>query len=131
MLNKRENFRRAFDNFDITKIINYDDQKIADLSQNKGIIRNKLKIKAAISNAKIFQQIQSECSSFANYLRRFCGEKTYFEIGQTRSPLSDSISSDLQKRGMKFVGSTIIYAYLQAIGVIYSHDKNCFLYRNK
>lgn len=131
VLNKRENFRKAFDNFDITKIINYDEQKIADLSQDKGIIRNKLKIKAAINNAKVFQQIQSQYGSFTNYLRGFCGEKTYFEIGQTRSPLSDSISSDLQKRGMKFVGSTIIYAYLQAIGIIYSHDKNCFLYREQ
>ena len=131
VLNKRESFRKAFDNFDIEKIINYDNQKIADLCQNEDLIRNKLKIKATINNAKIFQQIQSEYGSFANYLHKFCGEKTYFEIGLTHSPLSDSISSDLKKYGMKFVGSTIIYAYLQAIGIIYSHDKNCFLYREK
>ena len=131
VLNKRESFRKAFDNFDINKICNYDNKKIQELLQNKNIIRNKLKINATINNSKIFLNIQKEYDSFYNYLRNFTKDKTVYEIGETRSELSDNISKDLQKRGMKFVGSTIIYSYLQAIGVIYSHDEGCFLYKKQ
>ena len=129
ILNKRNDFKIAYDNFDIDKIINYNDEKINELLLNKKIIRNKLKIKASINNAKIFKNIQQEYGSFNNYLVTFTNNKTFYEIERTTNDLSDSISNDLIKRGMKFVGSTIIYSYLQAIGVIYSHDKECFMYR--
>ena len=129
VLNKREDFRKAFDNFDIDKIIKYDDEKIAELLSNEKIIRNKLKIKASINNAKIFKDIQKEYGSFHQYLKTFTKDKIVYEIGKITSELSDNLSKDLQKRGMKFVGSTIIYSYLQAIGVIYSHDEGCFLYK--
>lgn len=129
ILNKRENFRRAFDNFDPHIIRAYSEEKIAALMQDTGIIRNRRKIAAAITNADAFLKIQSEWGSFDAYLRHFTGEKTIYECGKTTSALSDAISADLKRRGMKFVGSTIIYAYLQAIGVIYSHDHGCFLHR--
>lgn len=128
VLNKRENFRLAFDNFDIDKICSYGEEKIAELLGNKDIIRNKLKIRAAVNNSLIFRDIQRQYGSFYNYLKTFTGEKTYYETGRTTSALSDELSGDLQKKGMKFVGSTIIYSYLQAIGIICSHDKNCWLY---
>ena len=131
ILNKREEFRKAFDGFDIDKICNYDDKKIEELLANEKIVRNKLKIKASINNSKIFKQIQKEYGSFYNYLKTFTNSKTIYERDKTTSNLSDNISKDLQKRGMKFVGSTIIYSYLQAIGVIYSHDEECFLYKEK
>ncbi len=129
VLNKRENFRKAFDNFDIDKIINYKEEKIQKLLQNEKIIRNKLKIKATINNSKIFKEVQSEYGTFHNYLKTFTNDEIIYETGKTTNLLSDEISKDLQKRGMKFVGSTIIYSYLQAIGIIYSHDKECFLYK--
>ena len=129
ILNKREDFEKAFDNFDINKIIKYEDKKIEELLQNKKIIRNKLKIKATINNSKIFKQIQKEYGTFSKYLKTFTKGETIYEIGKTTSELSDKISKDLQKRKMKFVGSTIIYSYLQAIGVINSHEKQCFLYK--
>lgn len=128
VLNKREDFRKAYDNFDIDKICKYDENKINELLLNDKIIRNKLKIKASINNAKIFKNIQNEYNSFYNYLRNFTGDKIIYEIDKTTSSISDSISKDLQNRGMKFVGSTIIYSYLQAVGFIYSHDENCFLH---
>ncbi len=131
VLNKREDFRKAFDNFDIDKISKYNDKKIEELLKNEKIIRNKLKINAAINNSKIFKSIQKECGSFYNYLKTFTKEITVYEIDEVTSELSDAISKDLIKRGMKFVGSTIIYSYLQAIGVIYSHDKECFMYQEK
>lgn len=131
ILNKREAFEKAYDNFDIEKIINYDETKILELSENKNIIRNKLKIKASINNSKIFKNIQEEFGTFYNYIKIFTKDKTFYEIDKTTSKLSDLISKDLQKRGMKFVGSTIIYSYLQAIGVIYSHDKECYLYKKE
>ena len=130
ILNKREDFRKAYDNFDIDKICKYNDEKIEQLLSNEKIIRNKLKINASINNAKIFKNIQKEYGTFHNYLNEFINGKTFYEIDKTTSELSDLISKDLQKRGMKFVGSTIIYSYLQAIGVIYSHDKQCFLYKS-
>lgn len=128
VLNKRQAFEIAYDNFNIDKVCKYDDEKVIELQQNKDIIRNKLKIKASINNSKIFKKIQKEFGSFDNYLKTFTNGKTYYEIDKTTSPLSDAISRDLQKRGMKFVGSTIIYSYLQAIGIIISHDKDCFLF---
>lgn len=127
VLNKRENFKEVYDNFDIDKICKYDDNKINELRNNEGIIRNKLKIKASINNAKIFKDIVKEYGSFYNYLKEFSKEKVIYETDKTTNNLSDDISKDLQKRGMKFVGSTIIYSYLQAIGIIYSHEKECFL----
>lgn len=130
VLNKREEFRKAYDNFDIDKICKYDAEKIEQLLSNEKIIRNRLKIKASIENSKIFKEIQEEYGTFYNYLKNFTKEKTFYEIDKTTSTLSDLLSKDLQKRGMKFVGSTIIYSYLQAIGIIYSHDKQCYLYKN-
>ena len=97
--------------------------------QNEGIIRNQLKIRASINNAKIFIEIKKEYGTFNHYLETFTKGKIINEVGKITNELSDRISKDLKKRGMKFVGSTIIYSYLQAIGVIYSHDKNCFLYK--
>ena len=129
ILNKRESFRKAYDNFNIDKVCTYDDKKIEELLNNKNIIRNKLKIKASINNAKIFKDIQKEYNSFYNYIKTFTNNKTICEIGNTTNNLSDNISNDLKKRGMKFVGSTIIYSYLQAIGIINSHEKECFLYK--
>lgn len=130
VLNKRESFRLAYDNFNIDKICNYTENKIKELSENKDIIRNKLKIKASINNAKIFKSIQKEFGSFSNYLKKFTKDNIIYETDKTTNFLSDNISKDLIKRGMKFVGSTIIYSYLQAIGIIYSHEKECFLYKN-
>lgn len=128
VLNKRDSFRAAYDGFDLDKVCLYDDTKIAELLADKSIIRNKLKINASVNNSRIFKAIASEFGSFYNYLGRFTGDRTLYETDKTTNDLSDAISSDLQKRGMKFVGSTIIYSYLQAIGVIYSHEKDCFLF---
>ena len=130
VLNKREAFRKSYDNFNIDKIINYDDKKIEELINNKDIIRNKLKIKSSINNAIIFKKISEEYKGFYNYLKTFTKGDVIYENDKTTSILSDNISQDLQKRGMKFVGSTIIYSYLQAIGVINSHDDTCD-YKNK
>ena len=129
VLNKREDFRTSYDDFDIDKIINYDETKINELLSNPKIIRNKLKIKASINNSKIFKSIEKEYGSFYKYLVSFTNNKIIYEIGKATNDLSDRISKDLIKRGMKFVGSTIIYSYLQAIGIIYSHDKDCFMYK--
>lgn len=130
VLNKREAFRKSYDNFSIDKIINYDDKKIEELINNKDIIRNKLKIKSSINNAIIFKKISEEYKGFYNYLKTFTRGNIIYENDKTTSILSDNISQDLQKRGMKFVGSTIIYSYLQAIGIINSHDDTCD-YKNK
>ena len=131
VLNKREEFQKAYDNFNLEKVYLYDNNKVTKLLENKGIIRNKLKITASINNSKIFKHIQKEFGSFYEYLKTFTGDKTFYEINKTHSELSDKISKDLQKRGMKFVGTTIIYSYLQAIGIINSHEKNCFLYKEE
>ncbi len=130
VLNKRAAFKDAYDNFDVDKVILYDNGKIAELMGNKGIIRNSLKIKASINNSKIFKAISEECGSFYNYLRSFTNGEIIHETGETTNALSDALSKDLRLRGMSFVGSTIIYSYLQAIGVIYSHDEECYLYKN-
>lgn len=131
VLNKREAFRLAYDNFDIDKVCAYDEDKFLELSRNKDIIRNKLKIKASINNSKIFRGIVSEFGCFYNYLKSFVGDTVIYEVGKTTNEISDAISKDLVNRGMKFVGSTIIYSYLQAVGIIYSHDEGCYLYKTK
>ena len=131
VLNKRESFREAYDNFAIDKVCNYDDAKITELLDNKYIIRNKLKIRASINNSKIFRDIVMEYGAFYNYLKEYTGDKIIYEVGRTTNDISDTISADLQKRGMKFVGSTIIYSYLQAVGIIYSHDEECEMYIRK
>ena len=131
ILKKRENFRKAFDNFDIQKVANYNNEKIAELLSNTGIIRSKNKILSAINNAKIFMQIQKDFGSFANYIWSFTDNKVLKNTtGKiiTSSSLSDEISKKLKKRGMKYVGTVIIYSYLQAIGIIDDHDQNCFKY---
>lgn len=131
VLNKRESFREALDGFDIDKISRYNSEKVYELLNNEKIIRNKLKINAAINNSRIFKQIQNEYGSFYAYLKTFTKDRIFYEVDKTTNELSDMLSKDLKKRGMKFVGSTIIYSYFQAIGVIYSHDKECFLYQKK
>ena len=131
VLNKRESFRKCYDNFDIDKVCLYDENKINELLSNHNIIRNNLKIKASINNSIIFKSIQNEYGTFHNYLKQFTNDKIIYEVDNTTNELSDKISLDLKKRGMKFVGSTIIYSYLQATGIIYSHDKECYLYLKK
>lgn len=131
VLNKREDFIKSFDNFDIDKIIAYKQDKIDCLMQNKQIIRNRRKIDAAIKNAKSFKDISTEFGSFSKYIWSFTDNKIVYETGKTSSELSDMISNDLKKRGMKFVGTVIVYSYLQAIGVINSHEKDCFKYTEK
>lgn len=129
VLNKREAFKKAFDNYNYKKVKDYNEEKQKELMNNKNIIRNKRKISATIKNAKIFMEIQKEYNSFSNYLWHFTNNKIIYETGKTTSNLSDQISKDLKKRGMSFVGTTIIYSYLQAIGMINSHEKNCYLYK--
>ena len=129
ILNKRDNFRLAYDNFNLNKVCNYDEAKINLLMNNEGIVRNKRKITSSISNAKIFRKIIAEYGSFYNYLKTFSKGKIIYEVNKTTNSLSDAISKDLYKKGMRFVGSVIIYSYLQAIGIINSHEKCCDLYR--
>ncbi len=169
VLNKRNAFRTAFDGFDYEKISNYDEDKLSELRNNPEIIRNRLKIRAAVTNARVFCEIRHEFGSFSAYLwgrtngkvifeqgktssalsdalskdlkkrgMKFVGTlwgrtngKVIFEQGKTSSALSDALSKDLKKRGMKFVGTTIVYSYLQAVGVIYSHEHDCFLERKE
>ena len=131
VLNKREAFREAFDGFDLKKVCGYQEEQVERLMQNKEIIRNRRKITAAIKNAKIFLEIQKEFGSFSDYLWHFTGHEIIYETGKTTSELSDTVSTDLYKRGMRFVGSTIIYSYLQAVGIIYSHEDDCYLCREK
>lgn len=131
VLNKREHFRVAFDHFDIDKVAAYDDAKKQELAENADIIRNRLKINAAVNNSAVFQEIQKEYGSFGNYIWSFTDGKAVTEeyTVRTTSPLSDAVSKDLKKRGMAFVGSTIIYSFLQSIGVINGHAKDCMCYR--
>ena len=128
VLNKREAFRSAFDGFHREKIAAYDEERLAALYEEKNIIRNRLKINAAVTNAAIFGEIVDQFGNFYDYLKTFTGGEIICESDKTSSPLSDAISSDLRSRGMKFVGTTIIYSYLQAIGIINSHEKGCFLH---
>lgn len=130
VLNKYLSFKQAFDNFDVNKIAKYDEQKIQDLLNNQNIIRNKLKITATVSNAKIFINIKKEYGSFKKYLLTFWNGDVIFDYESITSNLSDKISNDLKKRKMKFLGSTIIQSYLQAIGIINAHQPSCFKYKN-
>ncbi len=132
ILKKRAHFRRAFDNFDYKKIARYDAVKIALLLQDKGIVRHKLKIHAAITNARAFIKIQEEFGSFARYIWRFTGGKPIVNYWETddavpaRTPLSDRISKDLKNRGFRFAGSKIVYAFMQATGMVNDHVISCF-----
>lgn len=125
ILNKRENFRRAFDGFAPSIIKDYDETKIESLMNDKSIVRNRRKIDATIQNAAVFLEIQKEWGTFSDYIWHFTENKVVYENDKTSSPLSDLISKDLKKRGMRFVGTTIIYSYLQAVGIINSHDDEC------
>lgn len=128
ILHKRSAFREAFDNFDVIKISQYDDKKIISLLKNNTIIRHKGKITACIHNAQVFLKIQSEWGSFNHYLWHWTNDKSIFSDGlETTSLLSDIISHDLKKQGMKFVGSITIFAYLCAIGIIQAHQDTCFM----
>ena len=129
VLNKRDAFRKAFDGFDLEKICAYHEDKLEMLRNNPEIIRNRLKIQAAVVNAQAFRKIQKEYGSFSEYLWHWTDGRVIQETGKTSSELSDTISKDLKKYGMKFVGTTVVYAYLQAIGVIWSHEDECFCSR--
>lgn len=131
VLNKREAFRKAFDGFDRDTIISYDEAKIEELMMTSGIIRNRAKIKAAIANTSVFKEIQEQFGSFDLYLAQFCPKETIRDYTSTTSAISDALSADLKKRGMKFVGSTTIHAFLQSIGVFSSHQPDCFLCADK
>lgn len=134
ILNKRENFRKAFDNFDYKKIAKYNQEKFDELILNEGIIRNKLKIKAAITNAQLFMEIQQEFGSFSKFIWNYVDGKPIINKFKKReevpatTELSDKISKDLKKRGFKFVGSTIVYAFMQATGMVNDHTTDCFKY---
>jgi DNA-3-methyladenine glycosylase I len=135
ILKRRENYRKAFDNFDVKKVAGYDEEKIEELILDAGVIRNRLKIKSAIKNAKVFMAIQKEFGSFDKYFWGFTDGKvidnkikTMKDIPAT-SELSDTISKDLKKRGMSFIGSTIIYAMMQSVGMVNDHEISCFRYK--
>ena len=134
ILKKRENFRKVFDNFDYQKIANYSEKKIEELKLDAGIIRNRLKIKAAKTNASAFIEVQKEFGTFSKYIWEFVNGKpiqnNFKSTGElpANTPLSDKISSDLKKRGFKFVGSTIVYAHMQAMGMVNDHITDCFRY---
>ena len=128
ILKKRENFRRAFDDFDVRKVADYDEAKVEELRLNEGIIRHKGKINAAVNNAQVFIEIQDEFGSFDKYIWGFTDGEIIKAEFLTESELSKHISKDLKKRGMKFVGPTIIYSYLESIGVIDNHQECCFKY---
>ena len=134
VLRKRENFRKAFDHFDYKKIAQYDEKKFDSLLQNEGIIRNKLKIKATITNAMAFMEVQKEFGSFSKYIWQFIDGKPiknkYNNMSElpANTILSDIISADLKKRGFKFVGSTVVYAHMQATGMVNDHLTSCFRY---
>ena len=125
ILNKREAFRRAFDGFDLEMVCAYGEEKLAALEQDPGIVRNRLKIRAAVNNARVFKSIRREWGSFDRYLWHWTDGRTLRETGLVSSPLSDAISADLKRRGMKFVGTVIVYSYLQAAGLLQSHEREC------
>ena len=132
VLAKRENFRKAFDNFDLLKVANYSEDKMAELAEDAGIIRNKLKIKATVTNAQAFIKVQEEFGTFSKYIWGFVDgkpidnhPKTLSEVKAT-TPISDALSKDLKKRGFKFVGSTVMYAHMQATGMVNDHVMDCW-----
>ena len=127
VLNKREAFRQAFDGFDLDAVCAFGEEKIASLMENGDIIRNSRKIRAAVNNARVFRAIRGQWGSFAAYLWHFTKGAVIHETGQSRSPLSDEVARDLKVRGMQFVGTVTVYAYLQSVGIIDSHDRDCFL----
>lgn len=135
ILRKRENFRKAFDNFDFKKVAGYDKRKIESLLNDSGIIRNRLKISGAVTNAKAFLEVRKEFGTFDKYIWKFTGGKPIQNGFKTlkelpaKTELSDLISTDLKKRGFKFVGSTIVYAHMQATGMVNDHLRNCFRYK--
>lgn len=135
VLNKRESFRKAFDNFDVDKIAKYSDRKIQVLTEDASIIRNKQKIAATVNNAHRFLEVQKEFGSFDNYIWDFIGhqpiQNTFTSLKEipAKTALSDKISADLKKRGFKFVGSTVIYAHMQATGMVNDHLVHCFRYK--
>jgi len=135
VLKKRENYRKALDNFDYQKIAKYSDKKLQQLLQNEGIIRNRLKIQSLVRNAKAFLEIRKEFGTFNKYLWNFVQNKpldnkvkSWKQIAP-KTELSDAIAKDLKKRGMNFVGSTIIYAFMEAVGVVNDHEVSCFRYK--
>ena len=128
MLKKREDFRIAFDGFDVKKIAGYDEKRIEELLDNENIIRNKNKIKAVINNANVFIKIQEDYGSFYDYIKTFTKGQIFHERGLTESELSRTMVKDLKKKGMKYLGPITMYSYLQTIGVINSHEEDCFLY---
>ncbi len=135
VLKKREGYRKAFANFEVEKVANYDENKILELIENPEIIRNKLKIRGAVINAQRFMEVQKEFGSFDKYIWQFVGNKpinnkwTSMKDVPATTPESDALSKDLKKRGFKFVGSTIIYAHMQACGLVNDHLVSCFRYR--
>jgi DNA-3-methyladenine glycosylase I len=137
ILNKRENYRKVFDGFDPERVAGYDRRKIERLLRDPGIVRNKLKVASAVGNAKAFLQVQKEFSSFDVYIWRFVGGKPRVNSPKSmkqvpaRTPESDAMSKDLKKRGFKFVGSTICYAFMQAVGMVNDHVVDCFRYQAK
>lgn len=136
ILRKRENYREAYDSFDPHKVKEYDNDKIFELMSNEGIVRNRRKIEASINNAKRFIEVQEEFGSFKSYIWRFVDGKPLVGTWNTleevpvSTPLSDKITKDMKKRGFKFIGTTIIYSYLQAVGIINDHTTDCFKYNN-
>lgn len=132
VLAKRENFRKAFDNFDLLKVANYSEEKMAALAEDTGIIRNKLKIKATVTNAQAFIKVQEEFGTFSKYIWGFVGGKpidnqpTNLSEVKATTPISDALSKDLKKRGFKFVGSTVMYAHMQATGMVNDHVMDCW-----
>tara|TARA_R110002049_G_scaffold37208_1_gene117502 strand:+ start:67471 stop:68034 length:564 start_codon:yes stop_codon:yes gene_type:complete len=134
VLRKRDNFRKAFDNFDYKKIAHYQQNKIDALLQDAGIIRNKLKVYATITNARAFMEIQKEFGSFSKYIWGFVGGKPikntikHYKDAPATTTISDALSKDLKKRGFKFVGSTVMYAHMQATGMVNDHEVGCFRY---
>lgn len=134
ILNKRQGYREAYENFDAKKIARYDDKKVMELIGNPNIVRNRLKIIAAIQNARAFLEVQREFGSFDAYIWRFVGGKTKQNAWRSlqsipaRTKVSDAMSKDLQRRGFKFVGSTICYAFMQAVGMVNDHTVDCFRY---
>ena len=137
ILKKRENFRKAFDDFNYNKIAEYDESKINELLQNEGIIRNKLKINSAITNAKSFIEIQKEFGSFSDYIWHFTDNKVvnnepkHMSDIPAKTNLSDEIAKDLKKRGFKFMGTTVVYAFLQATGIVNDHLVDCMVRKQK
>lgn len=135
ILKKRENFRKAFDQFNYKKIEKYNDAKIDELMQNEGIIRHRGKIEATINNARVFQEIQKEFGSFSDYLWNYVNNKPIdnqlksIKDAVAKTEISDALAKDLKKRGFKFMGSTTVYAFMQAVGMVNDHITSCFCYK--